>query len=53
MQSLPFLSAVVLAVLENMRLNDFAFWRNLRTRTGELVGWRPVAPDGAGQMPAE
>lgn len=52
MQSLPFLSAVVLAVLENMRLNDFAFWRNLRTRTGELVGWRPVAPDG-GRLPVK
>ena len=41
LQSLPFLSAVALAVLENMRINDFAFWRNLRTRTGELIGWRP------------
>lgn len=53
LQSLPFLSAVALAVLENLRLNDFAFWRNLRTRTGELVGWRPVTVDGAGQLPVK
>ena len=27
-QSLPFLSAVAIALLENSRINDFSFWRN-------------------------
>ena len=31
-QSLPFLAAVGLAVLERTRLNDFAYWRSARGR---------------------
>ena len=42
LQSLPFLSAVALALLENSRINQFAFWRNARIRTAELIGIRPV-----------
>lgn len=53
LQSLPFLAAVSLAVLENARINDFAFWRNLRTRTGELIGWRPVMPEGTTRLPVK
>jgi hypothetical protein len=43
LESLPFLSAVAIAILENSRTNDFAFWRNTSGRTAELIGLRPVA----------
>ena len=43
LESLPFLSAVAIALLENSRLNDFAFWRTTFVRTAELIGLRPVA----------
>src|SRR5438445_869306 len=43
LESLPFLSAVAIAVLENSRANAFSFWRNSAVRTAELIGLRPVA----------
>src|SRR4051794_22210792 len=43
LESLPFLSAVAIAILENSRINEFAFWRNTTVRTAELIGLRPVA----------
>jgi hypothetical protein len=43
LQSLPFLSAVAIAILENSRSNDFVWWRNTVVRTAELIGLRPVA----------
>ena len=43
LESLPFLSAVAIAILENSRLNEFAFWRRTSVRTAELIGLRPVA----------
>ena len=43
LESLPFLSAVAIAILENSRLNLFSFWRNTGIRTAELIGLRPVA----------
>lgn len=43
LQSLPFLSAVMIAILENSRANDFQWWRNTTVRTAELIGLRPVA----------
>jgi cellulose synthase/poly-beta-1,6-N-acetylglucosamine synthase-like glycosyltransferase/exo-beta-1,3-glucanase (GH17 family) len=43
LESLPFLSAVAIAILENSRLNSFALWRNTGIRTAELIGLRPVA----------
>ena len=36
-QSLPFIAAVGLAVIERTRLNDFAYWRSLEARAGELL----------------
>lgn len=42
LQSLPFLAAVSIAILENSRINSFAFWRNSAVRTAELIGIRPV-----------
>src|ERR1700716_3217765 len=43
LESLPFLSAVAIAILENSRINSFAFWRQSGIRTAELIGLRPVA----------
>lgn len=43
LESLPFLSAVAIAILENSRLNSFSFWRDTGVRTAELIGLRPVA----------
>src|SRR5450755_4121256 len=43
LESLPFLSAVAIAILENSRANQFSFWRNTGVRTAELIGLRPVA----------
>ena len=43
LESLPFLSAVAIAILENSRTNDFAFWRYAGVRSAELIGLRPVA----------
>jgi exo-beta-1,3-glucanase (GH17 family)/cellulose synthase/poly-beta-1,6-N-acetylglucosamine synthase-like glycosyltransferase len=36
-QSLPFIAAVGLAVIERTRLNEFAYWRSLEARAGELL----------------
>jgi cellulose synthase/poly-beta-1,6-N-acetylglucosamine synthase-like glycosyltransferase len=43
LESLPFLSAVAIAILENSRINDFSFWKNASVRTAELIGLRPVS----------
>jgi chloramphenicol 3-O-phosphotransferase len=43
LESLPFMSAVAIAILENSRSNDFVWWRNTMVRTAELIGLRPVA----------
>jgi exo-beta-1,3-glucanase (GH17 family)/cellulose synthase/poly-beta-1,6-N-acetylglucosamine synthase-like glycosyltransferase len=43
LESLPFLSAVAIAILENSRINEFSFWRGAGVRTAELIGLRPVA----------
>ncbi len=43
LESLPFLSAVAIAILESSRINSFKFWRDAGIRTAELIGLRPVA----------
>ncbi|MBN9580026.1 MAG: glycosyltransferase [Afipia sp.] len=43
LQSLPFLSAVVIAILENSRINDFKFWSRSTIRAAELIGLRREA----------
>jgi hypothetical protein len=43
LESLPFLSAVAIAILENSRINDFKFWRDSTVRAAELIGLRPVS----------
>ncbi|MCP9626773.1 glycosyltransferase [Rhodopseudomonas palustris] len=42
LQSLPFLAAVAIAILENSRINAFQWWTATRIRTAELIGLRPV-----------
>ncbi len=39
-QSLPFVAAVALAVFERTPLNEFAYWRALEARFGELLARR-------------
>jgi exo-beta-1,3-glucanase (GH17 family)/cellulose synthase/poly-beta-1,6-N-acetylglucosamine synthase-like glycosyltransferase len=41
LQSLPFIAAVALALLERSRINDFATWRALDARVAALLG-RPA-----------
>ena len=41
-QSLPFVAAVAIALLERSRINDFATWRAIETQFGELIGRRPA-----------
>jgi hypothetical protein len=36
-QSLPFLAAAALALVEETRLNDFAFWRDAEARLGAAL----------------
>ena len=43
LESLPFLSAVAIAILESSRINSFGFWRDTGIRAAELIGLRPVA----------
>ena len=42
-QSLPFIAALALALFERTRLNDFATWRTLEARLGELTVRRPAS----------
>lgn len=43
-QSLPFISAVAIALMERSSLNEFATWRALDASLGELVGRRARMP---------
>jgi exo-beta-1,3-glucanase (GH17 family)/cellulose synthase/poly-beta-1,6-N-acetylglucosamine synthase-like glycosyltransferase len=45
-QSVPFLSAVALALIEGTRVNSFAFWRGLEARIGELLPQRRAMGQG-------
>jgi exo-beta-1,3-glucanase (GH17 family)/cellulose synthase/poly-beta-1,6-N-acetylglucosamine synthase-like glycosyltransferase len=40
LESLPFLSAVGIAILETSRINNFTFWRTSGVRAAELIGLR-------------
>ena len=43
-QSLPFIAAVALAVIERTQFNEFAYWRTLDARFAELLGRRAPMP---------
>jgi exo-beta-1,3-glucanase (GH17 family) len=51
-QSLPFLSAVAIALIEGTRFNTFAYWRRVEARVLELVP-RSKAMREAPKLPAE
>ena len=51
LESLPFLSAVAIAILESSRANSFTFWHNAGVRTAELIGLRPVAATPSSNPP--
>jgi exo-beta-1,3-glucanase (GH17 family)/cellulose synthase/poly-beta-1,6-N-acetylglucosamine synthase-like glycosyltransferase len=50
-QSLPFVAAVGVAVIERTRLNEFAYWRSLDTLFAELLG-RRATPIASAAVPA-
>ena len=53
LESLPFLAAVAIAILESSRINSFKFWHDAGVRTAELIGLRQVAlPVAAPTQPA-
>jgi hypothetical protein len=43
-QSLPFLAAVALAMLEGSRLNEFAYWRHVEAKVAETLPRPAEAP---------
>jgi hypothetical protein len=45
---LPFMAAVVMAVVEGTRLNEFAYWRSIEARSAELLLRRPATAAVAG-----
>ena len=51
LESLPFLAAVAIAILEQSRINSFEFWRSTAVRTAELIGLRPVALPNVARPP--
>jgi hypothetical protein len=52
-QSLPFLAACAIAVVEDSRFNHFAYWRTVEARVvGTIPVPAPVTESGA-QLPAE
>ena len=51
LESLPFLAAVAIAILEQSRINSFEFWRSTAIRTAELIGLRPVALPNVARPP--
>jgi exo-beta-1,3-glucanase (GH17 family)/cellulose synthase/poly-beta-1,6-N-acetylglucosamine synthase-like glycosyltransferase len=51
-QSLPFLSAVVMGLLEGSRFNAFAYWRGIEAKAADLLP-QPQAIAEAPKLPAE
>jgi len=51
-QSLPFLAAVLIAMVEGTRANDFAYWRSVEARTAELFLRRPATAAAVAGTPA-
>ena len=51
-QSLPFLSAVAIALIEGTRLNSFEFWRRIEAKTAALLPRSQVIAEPP-KVPAE
>jgi len=54
-QALPFISSVLMALLERSRINDLSFWQGLENRIIDMRPGRPaIAPQPApAPIPAE
>jgi exo-beta-1,3-glucanase (GH17 family)/cellulose synthase/poly-beta-1,6-N-acetylglucosamine synthase-like glycosyltransferase len=51
-QSLPFLAAIALALIEGSRFNEFAYWRSVEAKVAEsLPRPAPVAAEAPAQLP--
>ncbi len=51
-QSLPFLAAIALALIEGSRFNEFAYWRSVEAKVaGNLQGPPPVVAEAPAQVP--
>jgi exo-beta-1,3-glucanase (GH17 family)/cellulose synthase/poly-beta-1,6-N-acetylglucosamine synthase-like glycosyltransferase len=51
-QSLPFLAAIALAVIEGSRFNEFAYWRSVEAKVAvNLQGPAPVIAEAPAQLP--
>jgi len=53
LQSLPFVAAAGLAMLERSTLNEFATWRTIEARARELIARRPQAAPAPAPIVAE
>jgi len=51
-QSLPFIAAVLVALLEGSRLNEFAYWRRVEAKVAETLPMPAVAEAAPAQVPA-
>jgi exo-beta-1,3-glucanase (GH17 family)/cellulose synthase/poly-beta-1,6-N-acetylglucosamine synthase-like glycosyltransferase len=52
-QSLPFIAAVLMALMERSALNDFATWREIEARGYELIGRRPALTKAPAPAPVQ
>ncbi len=52
-QSLPFLAAVTIAVLEGTRFNEFAYWRSLEAKLAAVLPGAAVVSKSPVQLPAD
>jgi hypothetical protein len=52
-QSLPFIAAAILGVIEHSRLNEFAYWRSLEARLAQVLPQqRPAIAEAPASAPA-
>jgi glucan 1,3-beta-glucosidase len=52
-QSLPFIAAVLMALLERSSLNDFATWSEIETRVSDALGRRPALTKAPAPAPVQ
>jgi exo-beta-1,3-glucanase (GH17 family)/cellulose synthase/poly-beta-1,6-N-acetylglucosamine synthase-like glycosyltransferase len=52
-QSLPFIAAVVVALLEGSRFNEFAYWRNVTAKVAGTLPQPTPATEAPAQIPAD
>jgi exo-beta-1,3-glucanase (GH17 family)/cellulose synthase/poly-beta-1,6-N-acetylglucosamine synthase-like glycosyltransferase len=52
-QSLPFIAAVVVALLEGSRFNDFAYWQRVEAKVAETLPRPAGVADASAQVPAD